>query len=165
MTEPPTQHYPQDDPYGSSTVAPGGQPPSPPGHDPYGSAPAYGAPATAGPPRNGMGTAALVLGIVALLGFWTVILGILLGLLAVVFGVIGRKRASRGEATNGGAALAGAILGGLALVAGIVILAAGAAFFVHHKTDIQKFNDCVSKAQTDQQKQDCADRFKNTITG
>ena len=110
-----------------------------------------------------MGVAALILGIVALLGFWTIILGIVLGLLALIFGIIGRKRATRREATNGGVALAGAILGGIALAASVLFLALVGAFFVNHKSDIQKFRDCVNSAQTDQQRQDCANKFNQDI--
>lgn len=131
MTEPPAQQ-PPDEPYATpsgplgDTGQPGppagyGNPPAgygtpPPG---YGTPPqGYGAPYGGGayggavPPRNGLGTAALILGIIAIPGILTVVLGILLGLLALIFGIIGRKRYSRREATNGGAALAGAILGG-----------------------------------------------------
>jgi hypothetical protein len=56
-------------------------------------------------PRNGMGTAALVLGILSFLCGW------ILGLLAIIFGAIGIARANRGEATNKGMAVAGLILG------------------------------------------------------
>ena len=45
--------------------------------------------------RNGLGTAALVLGILALVTCWTVIGGVVLGVLAVIFGFIGRGRVKR----------------------------------------------------------------------
>ena len=67
----------------------------------------YGAPPVRR--RNGMGTAALVLGIV----------GFLIGpcsILAIVFGRIGLNRAARGEATNRGMAQAGFVLGIVTLV-------------------------------------------------
>jgi len=159
MTEPPATPRPPDDPY----AAPGPGAPERPA-PPYGAP--YGVPSGVSPsgrPRNGLGTAALVLGIIALIGFWTVILGIVLGLLALVFGIIGRKRANRREATNGGVALAGAIIGAIALAGGIAIIAAGAAFFVNHKSDIQKYRDCLRSAQTSQQQQDCADQFGQDI--
>ncbi|MGW2637887.1 DUF4190 domain-containing protein, partial [Streptomyces sp. NPDC001348] len=77
----------------------------------------YGWPGTQPLPSNGMGTAALSLGILAAVCFWLWPLAIVLGILAVIFGVIGRGKARRGEATNGGQALAGVICG----VAGIVL--------------------------------------------
>src|SRR5665213_3215703 len=58
----------------------------------------YGTPATG--VRNGLGTTALVLGVIAVVLSWTVVGGIILGVLAVVFGIVGRGRAKRGEATN-----------------------------------------------------------------
>nr|WP_246096850.1 DUF4190 domain-containing protein [Streptomyces botrytidirepellens] len=73
-------------------------------------------------PNNGTGTAALVLGIVGLAFFASVVLGIILGVLAIIFGVLGRAKAGRGEATNGGVALAGLILGVAAVVAGVVMI-------------------------------------------
>jgi prepilin signal peptidase PulO-like enzyme (type II secretory pathway) len=110
-----------------------------------------------------MGTAALVLGILGLLSFWTLIGGIVLGLLGLIFGVIGRKRAARGEASNGGMALAGAITGGIALALSVVIIAIAGVFFLHHKTDIQKLRDCLSNAQTSSDRQQCQDDFRTAV--
>ncbi len=70
-------------------------------------------------PQNGMGTAALVMGI---LQFFC--LGTVGSVLAIVFGKIGMNKADQGLANNRGAAKAGFVLGivGLALTAvGIVI--------------------------------------------
>ncbi|MEU6960943.1 DUF4190 domain-containing protein [Streptomyces chrestomyceticus] len=88
---------------------PGGRPEQqmPPGYQPYW--------APAGP-NNGYGTAALVLGIVGATLCFTMVVGFLLGVLAIVFGVLGRAKVSRGEADNGGSALAGLVLGGVALL-------------------------------------------------
>lgn len=77
----------------------------------------YGAPPVRR--RNGMGVAALVLGIVAFLIPPT-------SILAVVFGRIGLNRVARGEATNRGVAQAGFILGIVTLVLwvlGLILLA------------------------------------------
>jgi uncharacterized membrane protein len=75
-------------------------------------------------PANGMGTASLVLGICAAVGFCLWPLAIVLGILAVIFGLLGRGKARRGEATNGGHALAGIICGavGIALGLGMIVL-------------------------------------------
>src|SRR4051812_10782267 len=184
MTEPPTPPVTPNGPEASTPPppppgAPGTSPygEAPPGTSPYGAAPPYGAPpgqpapyaagpygGPAGPPRNGLGTAALVLGIVAIPGIFTVVLGILLGLLALIFGIIGRKRYSRREATNGGAAMAGAILGGVAPLGSINFLAPRGPVFPHPKSDIQKPRGCLNNAQTQQQQQDCQDQFRNNIT-
>jgi len=102
-------------------------------------APAYGSaggyPSAQAGPRNGFGLTALITGIVGLLfGVlpFTFYLGIILGLVAVVFALLGRRRAKRGEATNGGQALAGLICGALALLAGIAWTAALTIFLSNH---------------------------------
>jgi hypothetical protein len=88
-----------------------------PGYPGYAGQPAWG-PA----PSNGLGVAALVLGIIGVAGFCMWGLGVILGILALIFGIIGRSRAGRGEATNGGMALAGIILGSIAIVISSVFL-------------------------------------------
>ncbi|MEU6930082.1 DUF4190 domain-containing protein [Streptomyces sp. NPDC046385] len=85
----------------------------------------WGAPGTQPPvqPRNGLGVTALVLGIVGLLFaiipflFW---LGGILGLLALIFGIIGASRAGKGLATNKGSAVTGLVLGALSILVSIV---------------------------------------------
>ncbi len=117
--------------------------PDGPGQVPYGYPGGYGHPGAAGPgtaqaggygvgaqqgyygwgttglPSNGPGTAGLVLGIIsaAIFCLWPV--AILGGVLAVVFGGVGRAKAARGEATNGGQALAGIICGCAGMVLGL----------------------------------------------
>lgn len=73
--------------------------------------------------RNGMGTAALVVGIIAVVMCWN-FLGIVLGVLAIIFGGVGLGRANRGEANNRGAAMTGLILGIVALVLLVVLVVA-----------------------------------------
>jgi hypothetical protein len=74
-------------------------------------------------PSNGMGTTALVLGIISAAVFCLWPVAILLGILALIFGLIGRGKARRGEATNGGQALAGVICGAAGIVLGCAMLA------------------------------------------
>ena len=88
-----------------------------PGYGPAG----YGAPAAQ--PRNGFGVAALVLGLLALVSSWTIIGGIVFGILAVIFGVLGRGRVRRGEATNGGFSVAGIVLGAVGALIAIALIA------------------------------------------
>jgi|AACY02.16.fsa_nt_gi hypothetical protein len=68
-------------------------------------------------PQNGMGTAALVLGIVQFF-----CLGTIGSILAVVFGKIGMNKADQGLATNRGSAKAGFILGIIGLVLSALVL-------------------------------------------
>lgn len=75
-----------------------------------------------GRPRNGLGTSALVLGVVAASLSCTFVLSpaaAVLGVLAVILGVVGVRRARRGLATNRAAALGGLWTGvGAAVVGG-----------------------------------------------
>ncbi|MFH9737528.1 DUF4190 domain-containing protein [Streptomyces roseolus] len=120
--------------YGAPAPPPGyGHPAAPPaayGYPPagpsaYGYPPAH--PAAYGPmpgQYNGMGTAAMVLGIIGTCIFWFYgVPSIVLGVLALIFGILGRKRAHRGEATNGGAAMAGIVLGIVSMVLGAALIA------------------------------------------
>ncbi|MGW0706969.1 DUF4190 domain-containing protein [Streptomyces sp. NPDC002643] len=81
--------------------------------------PGYGWPGLTPPPSNGMGIASMVLGICASVLFCLWPLAIVLGVLAVIFGAIGRVKARRGEATNPGHALAGIICGAVGVLLGI----------------------------------------------
>ncbi|QGV80228.1 DUF4190 domain-containing protein [Streptomyces ficellus] len=92
-------------------------------HQPY-PGPYGGAPAPQPQPvRNGLGTAALVLGVIGALAgvipllFW--VAGVL-GVLALILGLSGRGRAKRGEAANKGVATAGAVLGLVAMILSVV---------------------------------------------
>ncbi|MER7398497.1 DUF4190 domain-containing protein [Streptomyces sp. NPDC000151] len=87
-----------------------------------------GAPVPTGGPapqaaRNGLGIAALVLGVIGVLSgliplmFW---FAGTLGVLALIFGLVGRGRAKRGQATNKGVALAGVLLAVASLILSVV---------------------------------------------
>lgn len=69
-------------------------------------------------PKNGIGNAALWMGILGLLIF-----PVVFSVLAIIFGFIGVGRAGRGEATNKGVALAGLILGFIGLPLSIILWA------------------------------------------
>ncbi|MGW0418462.1 DUF4190 domain-containing protein [Streptomyces sp. NPDC003015] len=83
----------------------------------------YGGWAPPMPPQNGMGVAAMVLGILSCALFCMYgILSVVLGVLAIVFGIKGRKRAALGEATNHGQAQAGFIMGIIGTILGVAVL-------------------------------------------
>ncbi|MER5277639.1 DUF4190 domain-containing protein [Streptomyces sp. NPDC002809] len=101
----------------------------------YGGQPVWGVTG----PANGMGTAAMVLGIVAICLFCVYgIPSLILGILALIFGIIGRKRVARGEADNSGQALAGIILGSIGIAIGVVIIGGLIWLFATHADE---FND------------------------
>ncbi|MFJ3666706.1 hypothetical protein ACIPSE_09660 [Streptomyces sp. NPDC090106] len=70
-------------------------------------------------PENGMGTAGLVLGVLSAIVFCLWPLAIVLGVLGVIFGAVGRGKAKRGVSTNAGQALAGIICGAVGIVLGV----------------------------------------------
>ncbi|MFE4636932.1 DUF4190 domain-containing protein [Streptomyces sp. NPDC056773] len=105
--------YPgQQSAYGTQPVQPGY--PAHPGYQGY---PGY---APYPPKSNGFGITALVLGILAVV---TCYLGLLFGIPAVIFGVLGRGKAKRGEADNEGMALAGIITGAVGILISCVFIA------------------------------------------
>ena len=110
---PPSAGYPAV-PYPSNGYAPGYGQPFPPGSQSV---------------SNGMGTSALVLGIIGVATSWTVFLGFILGILAIIFGAIGLGRVRRGEATNRGAARAGLILGIVAVALMLLLVVVGLGMF------------------------------------
>lgn len=72
-------------------------------------------------PRNEMGVASLLVGLVALVTCWMMI-GVPFGIAAVITGDIARRRVQRGEANNPRIALAGMTLGAISIAAGLVAI-------------------------------------------
>ena len=114
-------------------------------------------------PRNGLGIGALVLAIVGLLLCWTIAGGVIFGVVAVIMGLVARGRVKRGEADNGGVALAGVVLGFLSILAGLVFIAIWVIFW----NDVLGGNDyfdCLNKAGQDSTaQQKCADQFRQHL--
>lgn len=116
--------------------------------------------------RNGMGVAALVVGVVALVLALLIIffpIAGLLGLIAVILGIIGISRASRGEADNRGQAIAGLITGLLALLVAIFLTVSIGAFFAGHQTDFRQFGNCMLGADNPQERRDCGEELTNKL--
>ena len=90
-------------------------------------------------------------------------IGLLLGPLAVIFAILGRKRVKRGEADNGGMATAG-------LITGIVGTLLAAAFTVvvivlAHSHGGSRFQDCMNNATNQQERDLCSQQFSKDLTG
>ncbi|GAA2274568.1 hypothetical protein GCM10010145_51820 [Streptomyces ruber] len=115
-------------------------------------------PGTATGHRNGFGVAALVLGLLGAVLFWTVLGGIILGLLAVIFGILGYRRKKRGVATNGAMAIIGAVVGALALVVSAILLAAGVSLL--NSEEFKSYSDCIRHADTQAEQEQCAKDFE-----
>ena len=72
-------------------------------------------------PRNEVGVASVILGLVGFITCW-LMLGVPFGIAAVVTGDIARRRVTRGEANNPRTAVAGMVLGAIAIVAGLAAI-------------------------------------------
>ncbi|GAA2352045.1 DUF4190 domain-containing protein [Streptomyces cuspidosporus] len=118
------------DPNQYGTPQPPGQPPQYPAGAGYPAAPPVYPGGPTGMPMqqsNGMGTAALVCGIIGLvcgITYFLWVFAIVLGILAIIFGAVGKGKASRGEAGNGGSATAGLVCGIVGMVIPAIYLLA-----------------------------------------
>ena len=104
----------------------GHQPPAPGQGDPYGGASGYagggapyGDPGYGAAPRNGVGLAALIVGIVTLVLAFIPFEGYL-GVIAIILGIVGLSRVRKRVATNRGMAITGIVLGAVAVVVAIL---------------------------------------------
>jgi amino acid transporter len=171
MTEPPESSNKPDSPYQGGYPPPpppgsyqGGYPPPPP--QPYaGGYPGYEhgtyAPAPTAP-KNGLGIAALVVGILSLPAVLTVFGGFVLGLVAIVLGFIGYRRAKKGAATNGGIAIAGIVIGLLGIVLNAALIAFGVWGFL--QVGGGDYFDCIQDAGNDSAAQAaCEDEFRGNL--
>jgi hypothetical protein len=113
-------------------------------------------------PRNGLGTASLVFAVVALLCVWSVFGGVILGGVAIVLGIVGYGRVRRGEANNGGVAIAGIVLGGMAIVVGPIFVAIWTALW--HDIGGGDYIDCLQRAGSNPAlRQRCAERLRQNV--
>ena len=141
---PPSSYPPPPPPYGAY---PGAYPPAPPPYPGYAPLPSA--------PSNGLGIASLVTAIIALL---SVVGGIVLGVVAVILGFLGWGKAKRGEANNGGIAVAGIVLGFLSIIEAIVVI--GLFIWGFGEVGGTDYIDCLSRAGSDEQAvQRCAEQF------
>jgi hypothetical protein len=125
--------------------------------------PSYGGgPQPRAAPKNGLGIASLALAVVGLLGVATVVAPIALGVFAVIFGFLAHARAKRGTADNGGVAIAGIVLGGLAIVVGLAFIAIWTTVW----KDVRggDYIDCTQMAGSNHVlQQQCADQFRKSV--
>jgi hypothetical protein len=138
-TPPPSVTPPDPGPYATSYPPPPQQgqpydpahPPYPYGAPPYGNAPYGNAPYGAPPPPyyhsytppktgNGKATAALVLGILAIVMFWTSIFDAVLVILALIFGFIALREVNSRRSGGKGMAVAGLICAAVGAILAIV---------------------------------------------
>ncbi|MUM18933.1 DUF4190 domain-containing protein [Mycobacterium sp. CBMA271] len=147
MTETPPPPYPA--PY-----------PPPPGYLPYPYP--YGAPVPVPTPKNGLGLSALIVGIIAIILSCTIFGGFVGGVVAIILGALGLGRVKRAEADNRGVAIAGIVLGGLAIVLSGVIVAFTLIFM--GSSGFGELYTCASHANGDKAKMDqCQKDFEKRM--
>jgi ABC-type dipeptide/oligopeptide/nickel transport system permease component len=112
--------------------------------------------------KNGLAVAALILGILACVLFWTVIGGILVGLIAVVLGIIAAVKARGGRAPHRAMAIIGTVLGALALIASVIIVAVGVSIL--NSSEFKNFNDCVRHVHSQADRDQCTKDFKQDVS-
>ncbi|WP_454790133.1 DUF4190 domain-containing protein [Mycolicibacterium lutetiense] len=154
---PPPPAYPYGPPPGAY---PGAYPPAP---QPYGGYPMQPSPRG---PANGLGVAALILAIVALLLTWSVIGGLVFGIVALVLGFLAHGRYRRGEATNGGVAVTGIALGAIACVLSLVFIGIWVYFGQRWFDDIggRDYVHCLQQAGDDTAAQQrCEKEFERRV--
>jgi len=116
--------------------------------------------------RNGIGVAALVFGVVSLVLAVLIVffpIAAFVGLIAIILGFIGMRRASRGEATNRGQALAGLLTGLLALAIAVFLTVRIGVFFADHQDDFRRFGSCVTSSTDQQEFRRCARSFGKQV--
>ena len=130
----------------------------------YGTGPDYGNGPPTGygpPPRNGLGVAALIFGIIALLGAWIPlvnIVSVVLAIVGIVVGIMALRRVKRGEATNRGMSLTGLVLSVVALLLAVFVLVRAANFILSNYEDIEP---CADPALSQEEQQACLEDVLN----
>ncbi|MFJ1459086.1 DUF4190 domain-containing protein [Nocardia sp. N2S4-5] len=155
------QQYP---PPGQYPPPPGQYPPPPSGNypPPPGNYPGQQQYWQESPQRRGLAITSLVLGILAVLGLLIFFGAVILGPFALLFGIIAAVKARRGTAGGFGMAVAGIVLGVLALAGAVAEAIVGYSFFVDNGG--RDYMDCIRDAGGDQSKvQQCEDDFRDTL--
>jgi hypothetical protein len=142
---------------GASAAAPpggGGTPPAWAGQ--ASSGPGWGtAPAAA---STGLATTALVLGIVSLPLLVFFGLGALLGIAAIVVGIVALRRANRGEAGGRGLAIGGIATGAVSVLLGVLIVIALFAFGFGFADELDR---CIEETGS---RAECQERLERELT-
>ncbi|GEM_PF-4919277 len=109
---------------------------------------------------GGRGLGALACGFLSLL-FMVLVpaLGLILGAVAVALGLSARSKVLRGEGGSRAQATFGVFAGGVGLAVSVGLLIATGVFVLHHATDINQLQRCVSHTHTFRGYEVCQQRF------
>jgi hypothetical protein len=116
--------------------------------------------------KNGLGTAALVLGVaslVASLSFVLLPLGLVGGVVAAAIGVAALTRGRAGGTANPGQAAAGLICGILAVAVSIAFSMRVGTFVAGNTSVFTSFGHCITKAGNHREVANCIARFARSV--
>ena len=102
--------------------------------------------------KNGLATAALVTGIVGASLFFLPWIAIILGILALVFGIVALYKIKRGTSDAKGRAVTGVVLGPVAIILGFMMWAA----YYQAADDLNNYSNCLDRADTIREMNRCS---------
>ena len=112
---------------------------------------------------KGLAVASLVLGIVGIFTAF-ILLGGLLGLVAVILGFVALGKVKKVEADGKGLAIGGIVTGAVALLLTVLIVATVGAFFADKKDELSNLSDCLNNAQGNAQaERACQEEFSRQL--
>lgn len=127
------------------------------------SATPYGSDVPARRLPTGMSVASLVLGIIGILTA-VILLGGLLGLVAVILGALALGKIKRGEAGGRGMAIGGIVTGVLAMLLTLLLLVTVGSFLASNSDEISNLSDCIEQANNNQTELDaCQAEFSRQV--
>ncbi len=91
----------------------------------------------------GMAIAALVCGLIGLVTSWLVF-GVVLSILAIIFGVIGKRQAEERGGQGSGMAIAGIVTGVIGILILILVIVVGVAAFNEAEDELEELNEQFS---------------------
>ncbi len=110
---------------------------------------------------SGLAVTALVLGIIALVTSWTVIGGVVLGLAALIFGIVALRKVKARTGTGKGMAIAGIVTGVLGAAIAVVIVAVGVSIL--NSPAGKSLQQCLTNANGNQAAvQQCNQQYQNS---
>jgi hypothetical protein len=123
-------------------------------------------PPSATRPRNGLGVAALVIGVasvVAAVSFLLFPLALIGGLVGLILGIIALTRGRTKGATNPGQATAGVICSVIALIIAVDLSVHVGTWAARNTGVFTRFDKCIAKAGNRTEVSNCIARFANEV--
>jgi len=117
-------------------------------------------------PRNGLGVAALVIGVSSLVAVASFLLfpaALVGGILGAILGAVGIARANSGRATNQGQAAAGLACSVIALVLAAVLTARVGTWISNNTGPLGRLDKCLTKASGRASVADCFAAFAKEV--